>query len=170
MKLDDEVIQKLGTLLAEKADEIKELKKEQSSLRIEIEKKDNELNVKQRELDALKRNTRMMIEELENQNQALRNELMKMKNALLNPAQQQKKEDREAMEDSDDDEAEMETENFAKDDSGYQSNEGSHGNYVFHIRIHNTCSGVEGPSTGTCVPVMDPLTQIRYVRALGTQD
>ena len=43
---------------------------------------------------------------------------MKMKNALLNPAQQQKKEDREAMEDSDD-EAEMETENFAKDDSEY---------------------------------------------------
>ena len=73
VKLDEEVIQKLGTSLAEKADEIKELKKEQSSLRIEIEKKDNELNVKQRELDAVKRNTGMMIEELENQNQALRN-------------------------------------------------------------------------------------------------
>ena len=119
VKLDEEVIQKLGTSLAEKADEIKELKKEQSSLRIEIEKKDNELNVKQRELDAVKRNTGMMIEELENQNQALRNELMKMKNALLNPVQHQKKEDREAMEDSDDDEAEMETENFAKYYSEY---------------------------------------------------
>ena len=105
--------------MAEKADEIKELKKEQSSLRIEIKNKNNELTVKQRELDAVKRNTRMMIEELENQNQALRNELLKMKNALLNPAQQQKKEDREAMEDSDDDEAEMETQSFAKDDSEY---------------------------------------------------
>ena len=34
MKLDEEVIQKLGTSLAEKGYEIKELKKEQSSLRI----------------------------------------------------------------------------------------------------------------------------------------
>ena len=64
-----------------------DLKDELSSARILLEDKERELVTSQNHMPTLKENTNTMINDLEQQNLALRNELKKMKNALLNPDQ-----------------------------------------------------------------------------------
>ena len=62
---------------------------------MKLERKDRDLQQSHNEIYALKVNTQAMINELDHQNLALRSELMKMKNALLNPAQGTKHSDTE---------------------------------------------------------------------------
>ena len=90
----------------------------------------------QREMDSIKRDTKLKIEELEQQNQALRNELMRMKNVLLNPALQQKKENLKASSNSDND-TDMEAEVTTEDDSEFTCMECSYQtNSDDNLKIH----------------------------------